>query len=318
MIKIKNYQLKKPFISFLPGIAGLFGKPLWSFYANRGQLITSFGYGDKNRAILEFYPANSAYMYERVIGFKTFIKIDGKYYSFFNKANEHQTLFIERDKVAIEELNHELGIKVKITYFTLPNYKIGALSRLVEITNLKENREIEILDGLTQILPSGIDYGGYKAVGNLLQSWMDVLIKKDFAFYKLRGSTDDSTIVKDVVDGDWGGVQGVDNEIFPATFEIDYVRYYQRDYYRVDKKAPDKIEFIAPARLANTIYWEKPDDDYGVKYYQVYLDGEYYDDANINQYTFRNLAKGSHIIQIVAVDFTEKKSPKSIKFQYDN
>ena len=120
------------------------------------------------------------------------------------------------------------------------------------------------------------------------------------------------------VGGDWGGVQGVDNEIFPATFEIDYVRYYQRDYYRVDKKAPDKIEFIAPARLANTIYWEKPDDDYGVKYYEVYVDGEYYDDANINQYTFRNLAKGSHIIQIVAVDFTEKKSPKSIKFQYDN
>ncbi|HHT39782.1 MAG: hypothetical protein RBS76_04110 [Acholeplasmatales bacterium] len=226
MIKIKNYQLKKPFISFLPGIAGLFGKPLWSFYANRGQLITSFGYGDKNRAILEFYPANSAYMYERVIGFKTFIKIDGKYYSFFNKANEHQTLFIERDKVAIEELNHELGIKVKITYFTLPNYKIGALSRLVEITNLKENREIEILDGLTQILPSGIDYGGYKAVGNLLQSWMDVLIKKDFAFYKLRGSTDDSTIVKDVVDGNFF-ISKVNGKVCPLI--VDSKKIFKHD-----------------------------------------------------------------------------------------
>jgi beta-glucanase (GH16 family) len=30
------------------------------------------------------------------------------------------------------------------------------------------------------------------------------------------------------VGGDWGGAQGVDDAVFPATFEIDYVRVYQR------------------------------------------------------------------------------------------
>lgn len=30
------------------------------------------------------------------------------------------------------------------------------------------------------------------------------------------------------VGGNWGGAQGVDDEIFPATFEIDYVRVYER------------------------------------------------------------------------------------------
>ncbi|HCD53369.1 MAG TPA: beta-glucanase [Balneolaceae bacterium] len=29
------------------------------------------------------------------------------------------------------------------------------------------------------------------------------------------------------VGGDWGGAQGVDDSIFPATFEIDYVRYFE-------------------------------------------------------------------------------------------
>lgn len=29
------------------------------------------------------------------------------------------------------------------------------------------------------------------------------------------------------VGGDWGGVQGVDNSVFPATMTIDYVRYYK-------------------------------------------------------------------------------------------
>ena len=53
-ITIKNYQIKKPFTSFLPGIAGLFGRPLWTFYTNRGQLMMSFGFRDKNGAIQEF------------------------------------------------------------------------------------------------------------------------------------------------------------------------------------------------------------------------------------------------------------------------
>ena len=34
-------------------------------------------------------------------------------------------------------------------------------------------------------------------------------------------------ILNIAVGGDWGGVQGVDNTIFPATMAIDYVRYYK-------------------------------------------------------------------------------------------
>ena len=29
------------------------------------------------------------------------------------------------------------------------------------------------------------------------------------------------------IGGNWGGAQGIDNTIFPAVFEIDYVRYYK-------------------------------------------------------------------------------------------
>ena len=34
-------------------------------------------------------------------------------------------------------------------------------------------------------------------------------------------------ILNIAVGGDWGGVQGVDNTIFPATMKIDYVKYYK-------------------------------------------------------------------------------------------
>ena len=37
---IENYDKKAPFCSFLPGLAGEKGIPLWSFYVNRGQGMT--------------------------------------------------------------------------------------------------------------------------------------------------------------------------------------------------------------------------------------------------------------------------------------
>ena len=225
-IEIKNYGIKKPFTSFLPGIAGLFGRPLWTFYTNRGQLMMSFGFRDKNGAIQEFFPANAGYMYERVNGFKTFIKVDGKYYSFFNEPNESQKMRIYKDRVEIIETNQELGLTVTIKYFTIPNESVSALARLVKITNLKGTRNIEVLDGLTQILPCGIDYGGFKAVSNLLQSWMDVDFEEGFTFFKLRGSTADSTMVSEVFDGNFF-ISKINNQ--NAKMMVDIKRVFEHD-----------------------------------------------------------------------------------------
>ncbi|MFW5786689.1 MAG: hypothetical protein ACOC4G_00300 [Bacillota bacterium] len=58
---IENFQNKRTFSSFLPGIAGIFGIPVWASYVNRGQGIASFGIENKDNAILEFLPANKSY-----------------------------------------------------------------------------------------------------------------------------------------------------------------------------------------------------------------------------------------------------------------
>ena len=70
----RDYQNQKPFSNFLPGIAGLYGIPMWVFYVNRGQGIASFGVRDKDRAMLEFFPANKAYQMTPSVGFRTFIE----------------------------------------------------------------------------------------------------------------------------------------------------------------------------------------------------------------------------------------------------
>ncbi|PKK96670.1 MAG: cellobiose phosphorylase, partial [Tenericutes bacterium HGW-Tenericutes-3] len=200
---IENYQKQKPFSSFLSGIAGKMGIPLWAFYVNRGQLISSFGIRDKNGAIMEFFPANNAYHYVSRIGFRTFIKKNGIVHEFFKEKNENQKLIIKQDQVSIEEDHKELGILLKVTYFTLPNEPIASLIRKVEINQYKDISDIEVIDGLAQILPTGVDHGSTKFLSNLMQSWMASIHEKDYVFYKLRATTDDSAEVNDVHDGNF-------------------------------------------------------------------------------------------------------------------
>ena len=43
-------------------------------------------------------------------------------------------------------------------------------------------------------------------------------------------ASDFKIIINNAVGGSWGGVQGIDNNIFPTYFTIDYVRQYQNGY----------------------------------------------------------------------------------------
>ena len=113
---IKNYDKMPAFSSFLPGLAGIKGIPLWAYYTNRGQGINSFGIHHKNKAIMEFNPANTAYENTPVKGFRTFIKCDGVYFEpffTFNKSVE-RNLYIKKNSFTIEEINDKHGLKISV------------------------------------------------------------------------------------------------------------------------------------------------------------------------------------------------------------
>ena len=52
--KISQYGKQPEFASFLPGIAGEKGIPIWCYYVNRGQGVVSFGIDNKDHAIMEY------------------------------------------------------------------------------------------------------------------------------------------------------------------------------------------------------------------------------------------------------------------------
>ena len=185
---INNYDEQKPFASFLPGIAGIKGIPLWCHYTNRSQAITSFGLRDKNGCILEFYPANTAYRIVDKMGFRTFLKENGKVWEPFSVGKSSKIkrqMYVSGAQVRLEETDLIHQIKVNVSYFILPNENIGGLVRRVTITNLtSKERHIEILDGLTQLLPTDANEWMLKHQSNLLKSWMDVeLLNDKIGFY---------------------------------------------------------------------------------------------------------------------------------------
>ena len=66
---VRDFDARSTFSNFLPGMAGVFGKPVWSFYVNRGQGIASFGLASKDFPIMEFNTANKAYQVTPTLDF---------------------------------------------------------------------------------------------------------------------------------------------------------------------------------------------------------------------------------------------------------
>ncbi|MCC8044419.1 MAG: hypothetical protein LIP12_02830 [Clostridiales bacterium] len=136
---MENYGKKPTFASFLPGISGVRGIPLWCYYVNRGQCVVSFGAENKDKAIMEFYPAQDAYQNAKRMGFRTFLRVNGKYMEPF--ANEEQPHQMRIFKNSLEISCEEAGMRTEVSYFTLPNEELGALVRTVKVTYVGEKAQ---------------------------------------------------------------------------------------------------------------------------------------------------------------------------------
>lgn len=201
---IRNYNDKPPFTDFLPGIAGLNGCPLWAFYVNRGQGIAGFGVSGKELPVMEFSPAEIAYANAPRQGFRTFLRVDGKAFEpFCIGGKAPHKMEIERSGFKITETARKFTFGVE--YFGVPNRNFAALGRIVTYTNTTAfAQEVEIVDGLAQILPHGIANSEFKETGNLLKSWMAAEgTEEGYSFIKMRSSTADCAEVTGISGGNF-------------------------------------------------------------------------------------------------------------------
>jgi len=212
---IEDYNGAKPFSNFFPGIAGLWGIPMWVFYVNRGQGIASFGIEAKNKAIMEFQPANKSYRLASLQGFRTFIKVRaGQKTYYWEPFQNHltgadfrkaQAMSIAAHDLTITELNRDLGLEARLNYFTMPEEPYAALVRRLSITNTgRKAREVEVIDGLPLMMPYGMTDWLMKNMSRTAEAWVQVLnIKKKAPYYQLKVEVADTPQVTHIKEGNF-------------------------------------------------------------------------------------------------------------------
>ena len=260
---IENYNYAKPFSSFLPGVAGFDGRPVWAFYVNRGQCMASFGVNSKEGAIMEFYPANTAYRRTPLEGFRTFIKFnerDGRsavYEPFMlsrptDKGNVHQALYISPHEFRIEDKAEAIFLKCEAVFYSIPGEDFPALARVLNITNLSSSkRHIEVIDGMPKICPYGMNEFFMKHMSRTIEAWMEVSdIEDNTPFYKLRVDAADISEVKYITSGNFylnmasSGKPGpviVDPKLVFGDFQdFVYPAHFAAENFNINKKQVEK------------------------------------------------------------------------------
>ncbi|HLD88565.1 MAG TPA: hypothetical protein VI955_04540, partial [Candidatus Omnitrophota bacterium] len=210
---INDYDHAKAFSNFFPGIAGLYGIPMWAFYVNRGQGITSFGVESKDKAILEFQPADRAYRLTSIQGFRTFIKASGSKQNFYEPFSNSSVspfkvsrrMIITSHDLTIEEVNVSLGLKVTVNYFTMPEENYAALVRRVTIANTsRKPLSLSMIDGLPAINPYGLKDSLSKGMSRTAEAWAAVRnVGRQVPFYQLKVQVADTPQVTHIKEGNF-------------------------------------------------------------------------------------------------------------------
>ncbi len=210
---IENYNYAKAFSSFLPGIAGVDGIPMWVFYVNRNQAVCSLGIESKDRAMMEFLPANLAYQLVGTQGFRTFIKVTAKggftlYEPFriYEKEEGYipsQVMTMTPYSVVLREVHEKLGISVEVKYCNVVREPFPGLIRQVEIKNISRKLlKIELLDGMPQVIPFGMDDASLKKMKYLVKSFSFVEnLENKIPYFHVRTTHEDGPEVAMVKKG---------------------------------------------------------------------------------------------------------------------
>ena len=206
---IPDYANKRPFASFLPGIAGPLGIPMWVFYVNRGQAIASFGVENKDNPIMEFEPANKAYQTTPYTGFRTFLKLKREpeevlYEPFAPwNAGDDLRMCVGMNELELQASSHMHGVQSQVLYFTLPGEPFAGLVRQVTVTNTgNEPLAFEIMDGMARVMPFGVNNWALKEIGRTTEALMAVFnLEEGLPFYRLQASAGDSAEVSEIQAG---------------------------------------------------------------------------------------------------------------------
>lgn len=150
----------------------------WMFISSNGSL--SAGRKDRNNALFPYYTVDKIHDYNDITGSKSVVLVekDEKTYLWepFSKIlNEiykiERNLYksIYGNKLIFEEINKDLGLAFQYSWNNSEKYGFVRKSTLSNVTD--QPVKLEILDGIRNILPCGLDYNFQNEYSNLLDAY---------------------------------------------------------------------------------------------------------------------------------------------------
>jgi hypothetical protein len=260
---ITEYNRAKPFASFLPGIAGLDGIPMWVFYVNRGQGVCSAGIQDKDHAVLEFLPANRAFQLAASQGFRTFVKLGADaeipHYEPFQDHDRdrdlgrQQRMVIEPTKLTFEETNTTLGLTFSASFFNVVEQPFAGLARILRIRNDRDApATLEVLDGMPLLVPAGVTNPDLQLTRRLTEAFVEVVNHEARApLFRAKVEPVDRPEVVRVVRGNFyvGFTEGAEGSELVTPF-VDPVAVFGT---RTDYSFPEALLEDAPPTTAQVL-----------------------------------------------------------------
>ena len=149
---------------------------------------------------MEFSSAHSAYQNVSRTGFRTFVKANGVIRELFTgKTDMHIGMSEVEIRCECDCLN------ASALYFGVPGERTAALARMLTVTNTgTEPVSLELLDGMSAIIPYGLNQDFLKNMSNLAKAWMqaeDIALGR--TYFRVRASLEDGAVVREVKGGNF-------------------------------------------------------------------------------------------------------------------
>jgi len=110
-------------------------------------------------------------------------------------------------EMEIEEVDTSIGLKTNVLYYTIADEDFPALIRKTSFSNLDLNLDldVEVLDGLGKLIPSGLGNWVLDAMGRTMEAWMNVYNADGDEitqpFFHISQGTADTASVQIIKDG---------------------------------------------------------------------------------------------------------------------
>jgi len=150
----------------------------WMFLSSNGSL--SAGRKDRDNALFPYYTDDKIHDYKGITGSHTTLRvtIDSKTFLWEPFTDLSERMYaVERNlyksiygnKIVFEERNLDLGLSFSYKWSNSEKFGFVRTSKILNLS--AQNKGVSILDGITNILPYGVDFDFQNAYSNLLDGY---------------------------------------------------------------------------------------------------------------------------------------------------